>query len=123
MQPKSEKLRAREEEVWRKASHCIAVTERDRQFIAKVIPFERVSLLPNGVDCSRYTPHPAKSEVRLVFIGCLAHPPNLNAAAYFLKHIWPRFAHTDLNFEIIGSGSPVHLYPLLKNEPRVKLAL
>jgi glycosyltransferase involved in cell wall biosynthesis len=114
-------MRRYEEQVWRTAAHCIAVTERDRQMMAEVLPQERLSLLPNGVDCSHYTPQPAKPEVRLVFIGCLAHPPNTNAVAYFLKHIWPRIRQNGLPFEIIGSGSPAPLSPYLDGESGISL--
>jgi glycosyltransferase involved in cell wall biosynthesis len=114
-------MRTFEEQVWRTATHCIAVTRRDQETMEKVIPSKRLSLLANGVDCSHYTPHSVLPQVRLVFIGCLAHPPNTNAVAYFLKHIWPRIRRNGLPFQIIGSGSPAPLLPYLENESLVSL--
>jgi polysaccharide biosynthesis protein PslH len=116
-------MRTYEEQVWRMATHCIAVTERDQHMMAAIIPPERVSLLPNGVDCTHYTPHPPATEVRLVFIGCLAYPPNTSAIAYFLEHVWPRLSHTGLRFQVVGSGSSAPLDPLLKDQPMVSLHL
>jgi glycosyltransferase involved in cell wall biosynthesis len=114
-------MRTYEEQVWRTAAHCIAVTERDRDIMAEVIPSARISLLPNGVDCNHYTPQPILPEVRLVFIGCLAHPPNTNAVAYFLKRVWPSMRRNDIHFQIIGSGSPAALLPFLEGESRITL--
>lgn len=114
-------MRIYEERVWRTAAHCIAVTSHDRDLMAEVISPSRISLLPNGVDCSHYYPHPALPEVRLVFIGSLAYPPNTNAVAFFLKHIWPRFRPNSLPFQIIGSGSPTPLLPYLEDKPDVSL--
>jgi glycosyltransferase involved in cell wall biosynthesis len=118
-----EAMRPYEEHVWRTAAHCIAVTERDRQMMAAVKPPERVSLLPNGVDCTHYVPRPASPELRLVFIGCLAYPPNTSAVAYFLEHVWPALRYSGLHFQVIGSGSSAPLDPLLKDQPMVSLHL
>jgi len=66
----------------------VVMSERDRRFVERA---RRVACLPNGVDLERFRPAPAEPEPRrLLFIGSFAHLPNLLAADFFLRDVWPR---------------------------------
>ncbi|MGQ0703339.1 MAG: glycosyltransferase family 4 protein [Gemmatimonadales bacterium] len=60
--PAAQALFGLERFLLRRANHVVAVTESfRRRLIAKGVPADRVTVIPNGVDLERYTPGPARS--------------------------------------------------------------
>ena len=77
-----------ETQAWKRVDCVVVMSERDRRFVERA---RRVACLPNGVDLERFRPAPAEPEPRrLLFIGSFAHLPNLLAADFFLRDVWPR---------------------------------
>jgi glycosyltransferase involved in cell wall biosynthesis len=90
---------------WRKVDRVVVMSERDRAAVAS--PYAVV--LPNGVDLDRFRPsgYPAEPD-RLLFIGSFAHLPNLLAAEFFLRDVWPRLKDARLRL-IAGERHQYHL--------------
>jgi len=101
---------------WRQVNCVITMSEKDRAMIAGA----RSVALPNGVDLERFRPAARLPEPRrLLFIGSFAHLPNVLAAEFFLKQVWPRLEKVTLH--IIAGDRPE--YFLARYRDRVKLDL
>ncbi len=89
---------------WRTMDRVVVMSRRDLASAAGA----HAALLPNGVDLERYVPSPRAPEPRrLLFIGSFAHLPNLLAAEFFLRDIWPRLTGATLHI-IAGARHEYH---------------
>jgi glycosyltransferase involved in cell wall biosynthesis len=50
----------------------------------------RISVVPNGVDLTAFSPGPVPSEPRVLFPATLGYAPNVDGALWFCAEIWPR---------------------------------
>jgi glycosyltransferase involved in cell wall biosynthesis len=72
-------------DAWRMVDRVVTMSEKDRALVGVA-----AVTLPNGVDLDRFRPPAADPEARrLLFIGSLAHLPNLMAVEFFLNRVWP----------------------------------
>jgi len=94
------KLARTSDQVWNASS-------MDAREVAKYVGEERVAVIP--------TIHPLQSRGKpfddrtgLLFIGHLAHRPNVDAVLYFLREIFPLVEEPlpSINFYIVGSNPP-----------------
>ncbi len=106
-----------ERAAWREVD-CVAVmSDRDKALIEQS---KRVEVIENGVDLTRFNPSPNPPEKgRLLFIGSLAHLPNLMALAWFLKNVWPRLK--DVKLHIIAGSNPAYYIDFYKERVEVNL--
>ena len=113
-----------ERAAWREVD-CVAVmSDRDKSLIEQS---KRVEVIENGVDLTRFNPSPNPPEKgRLLFIGSLAHLPNLMALAWFLKNVWPNLK--DVKLHIIAGRNPAYYIDFYKervevnfNQPNIEL--
>lgn len=101
----------------RTADRVFAVSEVDRSQLVRLGAHpERTSIVPNGVDTSRFRPDPAagrhvrerlgiaKDERLLFFLRQLDYAPNAEAVKILLTEILPRLA-PDYRLAIAGHGS------------------
>ncbi|HRY28453.1 MAG TPA: glycosyltransferase family 4 protein [Elusimicrobiota bacterium] len=70
--------------------------------------------VPLGVDLSRFSFRKVEPEMRrpeLLFVGYFHHPPNADAARYFLDEIWPLILDElpDARITFVGAGVPAWL--------------
>jgi polysaccharide biosynthesis protein PslH len=94
-----------ENAAWRNVDRVVVMSERDRAAVAS----GNSVVLPNGVDLERFrTPAEAPEPNRLLFIGSFAHLPNLLAAEFLLREIWPRLRGAKLHL-IAGARHEYHL--------------
>jgi polysaccharide biosynthesis protein PslH len=72
--------------------HIIAVSDYDRQQMLAMDPTCEITVVPTGVDTTKYSPAPpATAEPpRLVFLGSMDWEPNIDAVSYFCRDIFPR---------------------------------
>lgn len=106
----------RESKLIRKCERAIAasytascvVTENEAILFKQLIPDQQVYVVGNGVDLEKWgqvSRAPAPCE--LTFVGMMNYEPNIEACAYFVRHIWPeiRKRHPHAVFNIVG-GAP-----------------
>lgn len=71
--------------------HVIAVSEHDRNLMSAWVDRSRVTVVPTGVDLRQYRPDFSDREVAplVMFVGAMDWEPNIDAAEFFCKEIWP----------------------------------
>ncbi len=100
------KLARVERDLLRDAFGHIVCSERERAEIAALAPAARVEVVENGVDTAYFAGlrdgAPAR---RIVFVGTMDYAPNVEAALWFARELWPavRAASGDLTFSIVGA--------------------
>jgi glycosyltransferase involved in cell wall biosynthesis len=83
-------LMQREERRWFGAAALnVAVSEADREQIETMAPGARCTVVPNGVDTTRFQPAPGRGD-GMVFVGEIGWFPNHDALRFFCEEILPR---------------------------------
>jgi glycosyltransferase involved in cell wall biosynthesis len=85
------KMRRFEPEQARRFHHVIAVSEADRQAMSAMVDPSHISVVPTGVDLSKYQYDPASrpSGPIVVFTGSMDWEPNIDGVEFFCKEVWP----------------------------------
>jgi len=85
------RLQAVEELAWRNCALCFTVSDKEREEIAACIGNgAKVITAANGVDLERFPFGPrSKSGKNILFLGGMDYTPNLDAATYFLREVFP----------------------------------
>jgi len=86
------KMRRFEPKQTRRFHHVIAVSETDRETMSPMVGREHISVVPTGVDLSKYQYDPAArpSGPLVVFTGSMDWAPNIDGVEFFCKEIWPQ---------------------------------
>lgn len=117
------KTRNFERSVYTHFDQLYAVTERDAQAIADLLPGRRVHVIPNGVDTQFFTPSQAVDDgaLSLVFTGVMSYFPNVEAVHFFTDAIWPlvREAVPEARFTIVGRDPDPSLRALADADPGI----
>jgi glycosyltransferase involved in cell wall biosynthesis len=96
----------------RHAAHfdrCLVVSEIEAQRLRAGAAGTAVSLVPNGVDTAALRPLPeAAAGKRLIFVGHLRYPPNIDAVRFLARHILPalRARIPDAHLTVVGESAP-----------------
>ncbi|HKY63451.1 MAG TPA: glycosyltransferase [bacterium] len=95
------------------ASHAdltLAVTEEEREFLARECPGARIFLLSNVHEVHRRAGD-ARPGKDILFLGAFHHPPNLDAVFYFLDEIFPLIVPRlpAARLQVVGSNPPPEL--------------
>jgi glycosyltransferase involved in cell wall biosynthesis len=88
---------------------CLVVSEVEAQRLHAVAAGAAVSVVPNGVDTAALRPLPeAAVGKRLIFVGHLRYPPNVDAVRFLSRHILPALrAHIpEARLTVVGEGAP-----------------
>jgi glycosyltransferase involved in cell wall biosynthesis len=115
----SRRVRQSEQQVWREADVCGAVSEMDRAEILRVVPQKTVWVLPNGAECPPRPAIPADPGVpRLLFTGNFTYFANIDAAFHLCREILPRIKAGCPNAELLllGTGAVQKLRDLSAQE-------
>jgi len=84
------RLMEREEASWGAcASLNVVVSEGERDALGRLVPPERIAVVPNGVDTRRFRPSTRASRQGLVFVGAYSWLPNRDAMEYLGREILP----------------------------------
>jgi glycosyltransferase involved in cell wall biosynthesis len=102
----------------------MTVTEQDRQLLQKISGCGSIGYLPRGVDVPPESPPASiREKGSLLFIGTFNHQPNIDAAEWLLREIFPslqaKHPHTILH--VIGANPPSHLQRMASSLPNVRL--
>lgn len=117
------KLARVERDLLRDAFGHIVCSERERAEIAALAPAARVEVVENGVDTAHFAGlrdgAPAR---RIVFVGTMDYAPNVEAALWFARELWPavRASSGDLTFSIVGA-KPAPAVQALASLPGVEV--
>jgi len=90
----------------RRFHRVFAVSERDRQTMSSMVDASRISIIPTGVDLTKYRYDPAlrPAEPLVVFTGSMDWEPNIDGVEYFVRDIWPKVLGQipEARFRIVG---------------------
>lgn len=93
-----QRLRRYEQRLSHAFDLALAVSEGDRRALNRLDPELRIKVIPNGVDTqlfdrhaagSRHAPCPGPNAPFILFTGTLDFRPNVDAATWFVRAIWP----------------------------------
>ncbi len=92
--------------IYRNVGHIISVCEEDKQLTLAINPTARVHVIPNGVDCSYYTPDRKQKTrpPRLLFTGTHA-ARNMTALKAFVHDIFPQIQRELPDVELLVGGN------------------
>jgi glycosyltransferase involved in cell wall biosynthesis len=98
------------------ADATLVVSTVEKEVLAKDAPGERVHVLSNihhvpGRD------KPFEDRQDIFFVGGYQHPPNIDAACWFVNDVWPLIHEQlpELRFHLIGSNAPEKVRSLSGN--------
>ncbi len=100
------KMRRFEPDQVRRFHHVIAVSETDRRAMSAMVDPSHISVVPTGVDLSKYQYDPSVQPSRplVVFTGSMDWAANIDGVEFFCKEIWPLVLAKvpDAHFRIVG---------------------
>lgn len=73
----------------REMDHIFTCSEVDKSFFTKITSVDKVTTIPNGVDCSLFTAEPFVPEHTLIFAGGMYYPPNDDALRFYFHDVHP----------------------------------
>ncbi len=115
------KLRFWEEYTWKHATRIVAVSDQDRDVIARSAPGVPVSVIPNGVDLLSFPFRPRQIDgIRptFLFVGNFSWVQNRDAVTHLLRAIWPKLLeqYPGAKLNIVGRNAPRELARLISEK-------
>jgi polysaccharide biosynthesis protein PslH len=101
----------------------ITVSEADRQALLRMRPSVDSAIVPNGVDTNRCRPFPsAGRREEILFIGAMGYAPNVDAAAWLAREIFPevRRRRPECRALVVGRAPPPAVREL-QNLPGIRV--
>jgi glycosyltransferase involved in cell wall biosynthesis len=119
------RLRRFEAATCRKADQVIAVSGTDRAALERLVPGLKVEVIPNCIDTAAYRsiePGPRVPAFTVLFTGKMDFRPNVDAALWFGRDIWPlvREGHPEATWGIVGKAPHPRL-DVLRDDPSIAL--
>lgn len=110
------RLKRYEAEIFSYFDHKTIITGVDREFIDHPNNYE-IEIIANGVDFEKYQSSQNEKVYDLIFSGNMAYPPNIYAADYLARQIFPLLKQEfpDLKLAIVGAN-PVARVQALAND-------
>lgn len=107
----SERRKYEREEIarWKRASACVVTSARELPVVHNAGITAPVLTAPNGVDVEYFAPSDATPDPdTLVMTGLMRTRPNIDAAVYFVKDIFPKIlaARSKATVYIVGGDPP-----------------
>jgi glycosyltransferase involved in cell wall biosynthesis len=91
---------------YRRFGRVVVVSDDNAHALRKLDPALEVTVIPNGVDCERFSPRPsATRDPNLVlFTGVMSYAPNVTAATFLARRVMPlvRAVRPDARLAIVG---------------------
>jgi glycosyltransferase involved in cell wall biosynthesis len=84
----------------------IVVSEADAVSLRRIAPGAKISVVPNGVDTTYFSPHPGEQMPALIYTGGMNMFANRDAVEWFIESIWPliKAQLPDVRFLAIGQN-------------------
>jgi polysaccharide biosynthesis protein PslH len=99
------RLRRYEQNAFRLVDGVVAVSKDDELALRALRPSVRSTVVPNGVDTTSFLPAASREPgERVLFIGKMDYRPNVDAAEWLGRQIWPRVRgqRPTATLEIVG---------------------
>lgn len=116
------RLRRYEARMVRLADRVVAVSDRDRLALETLAPGAQVSVVPNCIDTASYAQDEDVSDAEVqsftvLFTGKMDFRPNIDAALWFGREIWPqiRERRSGATWGIVGKAPHPRLDALLSD--------
>jgi glycosyltransferase involved in cell wall biosynthesis len=109
------KMEALERRIWRMVDIVLYPSEDEAKRVRQLVPGKRALSIPAyALSPAPPGPQPASDTLNLLFIGSFCHPPNIDAAIWLVREIWPliRRYHPMARLSIIGSNPPLEVLAL-----------
>lgn len=107
----------------RRFHHVIAVSEADREGMSSMVDPSHISVVPTGVDLSkfRYDPAVRPAGPIVVFTGSMDWEPNIDGVEYFCNEIWPKVLSRvpGARFQIVGRNPHARVQKLASSSVEV----
>jgi len=109
----AQQTRRRELDIIARSDATFVVSEVERELLAREAPQARVEVLSN-LHRMGGEGLPFEQRRDLMFVGGFRHPPNVDAACWFVDEVWPllRAQERDLQFHCIGGDVPAAVQAL-----------
>jgi glycosyltransferase involved in cell wall biosynthesis len=112
-----------EPEQVRRFHHVIAVSEQDREAMKGMVDPDRISVIPTGVDLSKYQYDPTlrPASPLVVFTGSMDWEANIDGVEYFCKNVWPQVISRipAARFRIVGRAPHARVRALASDSVEV----
>jgi sugar transferase (PEP-CTERM/EpsH1 system associated) len=99
------RLRRLEQELCSRADAGTVVSQVEAEVFRSFCAWEGLHVLPNGVDFDYFRPPSCPpAEQGCVFVGALDYYPNVDAACWFCREIWPRIHRrfSEAHLQLVG---------------------
>ena len=110
------KMRRYERAALERFQDVIAVSDNDRALMRDMSQAARITVVPTGVDTSTYRmdARTGQSEQRVMFLGSMDWPANIDGVEWFCAEVWPRVcaAVPDARFQVVGRKPPPRIQRL-----------
>jgi polysaccharide biosynthesis protein PslH len=107
---------------YKKFGIFIAISEEEKERIAKVLPDIKIPIIPNGIDSNYYEPIEIEDndEISLVYLGLMDSFPNEDAVIFFAREILPLLSNIGITLKIYIVGkNPTKRVLELGNDKRI----
>ena len=116
-------LRRYEQIYLSKFSEIVTVNQKDKRLLKELEPESHITVIPNGVDLAKF-PRRVTNQggQRMVFVGNMDRPANINAARFLALEIFPavRQRYPEATLELVGA-KPVAEIQELDAIPGIKV--
>lgn len=103
-----------ERAMFRGFGRVVVLTDVDAAALTQLAPGLPVRVIPNGIDLARFPPAEPATAPILLFVGNYEYPPNLDAALFLARQIFPLVRATlpEARLMLVGSAPPPELQAL-----------
>ena len=105
-----------------RARLTLVVNDRERSTLDTIAPGCRVHVMGNGIDVSAFQPTtPPSEQPNVVFCGVMNYAPNVEAAIWFVRHVWPLVLEQrpDARFSLVGANPSAAVRRVAEERPNV----
>ncbi|MFL5607492.1 MAG: glycosyltransferase [Gemmatimonadaceae bacterium] len=117
------KMRRYERRMVRRFHHVVAVSENDRALMSDMTAPSRITVVPTGVDTSAYRLDASigQEHRRVMFLGSMDWPANIDGVELFCEQIWPRVVEAvpDARFQVVGRNPPPRIQRLASDSVEI----
>ncbi len=98
----------------RDADCCVFMSSIDKEIVERAVQPKQAVVGPVGIDVQRFPVTPVPKTKILLFVGSFRHQPNLRAANWLLRDIYPRLRNRipEATLKLVGLTPPSDLFDL-----------